>query len=238
MKSIEESDKIIAVSEYTKDDLINTLSVEKDKVIVANNAINSEDFKNITQSSVKSTLNKFKVEGKFLLFVGTLEPRKNIKNIILAFEKLADPTITLVLAGKIGWLPKNELEYLNKITNKNSKVVVTGYISDDDLRCLYIGAEMLLFPSNFEGFGLPILEAMASGTPVITSNLRPMNEIAGNAAILVKPDDILEISQSIKRILTDTTLSNQLIRRGYKNVEKYNWEKSADVFKQVIKDLR
>ncbi len=170
---------------------------------------------------------------KYFLFVGTLEPRKNFWRILKAFEAI-DPrlhNIYLVVVGGRGWKNKELRRALDHQT-LGKYVHLTGYISDDQLRLFYDNALCLLFPSLYEGFGFPILEAMSCGTPVITSNISSMPEVAGEAAILVNPFDVNELKNAMMSILKDVELRKNLSKRGLERVKNFSWDTCA---RQVLK---
>ncbi len=171
----------------------------------------------------------------YFLFVGTPEPRKNIERIFKAFELMQpeDRKLHLVIAGGPGWKNKAFLDSLRDHP-LNQYVWFTGYVETDALSTLYENALCLLFPSLYEGFGLPILEAMACGTPVITSNISSMPEIAGDAALLVDPYDVDALARSMREILTNKKLRKELIAKGFERVKQFSWERCARQTLQVL----
>ena len=174
----------------------------------------------------------------YFLFVGTLEPRKNFDRIFKAFEKInpASYDVNLVIAGGTGWKNKNFLAKLDDHPMK-SRIYLTGYVSRDQLTEYYRNALCLLYPSLYEGFGFPIVEAMSCGTPVITGNTSSMPEIANDAAIIVDPLDIREIAHAMVNVLTDTTLRDRLIESGKKRAGHFSWQDSANRFCQIFESI-
>jgi glycosyltransferase involved in cell wall biosynthesis len=170
------------------------------------------------------------IVGRYLLYVGTLQPRKNLARVIDAFAWLSgDPAfsdVQLVLAGKKGWLYDDLFTQVERM-GLPGRVIFPGYIEDADLPALLSGALAFVFPSLFEGFGIPVLEAGACGVPVITSNTSSLPEVAGNAALLVDPHDVEAIASAMRRLITDDALRNELARRGLENVQRFSWEKCA-----------
>lgn len=172
----------------------------------------------------------------YLLFVSSLEPRKNIDLLVAALE-LTRTDIPLVLVGWQGW---GEKPWMEKVNSKRLKgrIFFTGHLPDRDLKAVYSGATALIYPSIYEGFGLPILEAMACRCPVICSNAASMPEVAGDAAILIDPFDADDLARAIDLIVHDTSAGKALIEKGVRHVAGFTWRKTAqktvDIFKQVI----
>jgi glycosyltransferase involved in cell wall biosynthesis len=173
---------------------------------------------------------RYGIVGRYLLYVGTLQPRKNLARVIDAFAGLAgDPALAgvqLVLAGKRGWLYDDLFAQVTRL-GLTSRVVFPGYVEEADLPALLSGALALVFPSLYEGFGIPVLEAGACGVPVITSKTSSLPEVAGDAALLVDPHDVDAIADALLRIATDAELRAELDRRGQENVKRFSWEKCA-----------
>lgn len=230
---------IIAVSEATKADLKRSVGIKTDKVTVIYEGVDENVSKKISNVSLLDTLNNFKLQkNRYFLFVGTIQPRKNIGRIIEAFKAfdLKNPGYKLVLVGNKGW--KSESIYkLPKGLAIKDKVNFLGRLTDIELTGLYNGATALLYPSLFEGFGLPIIEAFKCGCPVITSNISSMPEIAGNAAILVNPYNIEEITSALDKIASDDVLRLSLIKKGNIRSSLFSWKKAAIDTLKVIKDV-
>lgn len=168
----------------------------------------------------------------YLLYVGTLQPRKNLGRVIEAFARVAGTPagagLQLVLAGGKGWLFEGmRLPELAERLGVAGRVLFPGYVADTDLPALLSGARGFVYPSLYEGFGIPVLEAGACGVPVITSNTSSLPEVAGDAALLVDPHDVEAIADAMYRVLTDDALRAELIRRGHENVKRFSWEKCA-----------
>ena len=212
----EECGLVIAVSEATKKDTIDFLGIPASKVRVVYEAA-PEEFKKASKKEVKEVKRRFEIGGNYFLSVATLEPRKNLKRIVEAFSKLQTPNskLCLVIVGKSGWEK-------NLPVSKN--VILTGYVSDWELSALYSDALCLVYPSLYEGFGQPILEAMACGCPVVTSNISSMPEVAGKAAVLVEPLSVESIAAGIKKAVKNR---DELIEKGFEQVKKFSWEKCA-----------
>lgn len=237
--TVKRADYIITVSENSKRDIIKYLGVDESKIDVVYNGVD-ETYKEILgKERIDAVKSKYSIEGKYLLYLGTLEPRKNIETIIRAyncFKKVDKNNIKLVLAGKKGWLYDSIFKLVEEF-GLEEKVIFTDYVDDNDKAALYQGAEIFLFPSLYEGFGIPVIEAMASKTPVITSSSSSLPEVAGDAAIITEPLDYKMISASIERILNDNGLREKMIAEGVKQADKFNWDVSAEKLKNIYYDL-
>lgn len=218
---------VIADSETTKDDLIRLYHIDAAKITAiypgtdpSLRRINDSDY-------LHSVLRKYGITPPYVLYIGTLQPRKNLRRLVQAFAGSGIPH-QLVVAGKAGWLANPILatvfDYQSPITNN---IVLPGYVDDKDKAALISQADALLYPSLYEGFGFPVLEGNACGTPVLCSNTSSLPEIAGKAALLVNPTDVAAMSAAIARIVTDASLREELVREGYKNVERYTWQNTA-----------
>ncbi len=220
---------LIAVSEATKTDLIKRISIPKEKISVVYEGYNQQLFQPVKNDALNNTLKEYDlVFEQYFLFVGTIQPRKNLARLIKAYaQALANNNQLplLALAGGKGWL-SDEIYTLPKKLDIENHVRFLGYIPDEDLPALYSGAKAFLFPSLFEGFGLPIIEAMAVGCPVVTSNLSSMPEVAGDAAILVDPYSVPDICQGIQQIASEEKQA-ALVKAGFAQVKKFSWEKCA-----------
>lgn len=223
--------KIIAVSESTKRDLVKKAGLPSEKISVIYEDIDKKVFRKLSIDILRDILNKYKLRRKkYFLFVGTVQPRKNLERLIASFKQFLDrqqgEEISLVLVGQKGWQSEN----IYKLAQQDSlagKVRFLGRVPDEDLAGLYGGAIALTYPSLFEGFGLPILEASSCGCPVITSNTSSMPEVAGRAGILVDPLNSEEITEAMLKLYTNDIFRNNLIDKGYINLKRFDWEKTA-----------
>ena len=223
----EKADAIIAVSQSTKSEIIKYLKIPEEKIHVIYEGC-SQAFQPLPESEKKEKVKeKYNVKGDFILCVGTLEPRKNLKGLIQAYDRSrAKEDFLLVLAGGKGWKYKHIFRLIKQLKLED-RVVFTGYVSDSDLPALYNGASVFVYPSFYEGFGLPPLEAMACGIPVIVSHTTSLPEVVGDAGIYVDPFDIEQISFSIDTVLSDTRLCQTLREKGLKRAKLFSWEKTA-----------
>jgi len=180
---------------------------------------------------------KYHLQPDYILYVGTLQPRKNVARLLDAFFRLRDAGQTsaqLVLVGQKGWLHQ---EITRKLSRPNSGVVLTGYVPDEELPTLYAGAMVFVLPSLFEGFGFPALEAMACGTPVIAANTSSLPEVVGDAALLVDPLNTEEMAQALLNALTDARLREQLREKGLRQAQRFRWADSARRVLTVLEEV-
>ena len=228
-------DKIIAVSETTKQDIIDILKIPEKKIKVVYEAADP-DFSPRPVSQIQKVKEKFLINnGRYLLCVGAREPRKNLNRLIAAFVEIAgaNPDLSLVIVGKYGW--GDDINQNTK--NQIPKIKLLGFVEKEDLAALYSGAEGFIYPSLYEGFGLPILEAMACGCPVITSNLGSMKEIAGESALLIEPENVESIVGAISKICRNKKVSEELKIKGFKRAGEFNWQKTASQTLEVYRAL-
>jgi glycosyltransferase involved in cell wall biosynthesis len=213
---------LIADSVATKRDLIERYQARPDRISVAypglDPAVNRVDDPNEI-SRVKA---KYRITGDYLLYLGTIQPRKNLSHLIEAFA-LAPCSLPLVLAGKHGWYSDQLMKEVN------DRALFTGYVEAQDKSALLSGAKAFVFPSLYEGFGFPVLEAMACGTPVLCSNTSSLPEVAGDAALQIDPLNVESIAAGLNRITTDDNLRRTLIERGYAQAQRFTWQACADV---------
>src|SRR3989344_406144 len=230
LNKINLTDKIIAVSQSTKQDLVEKYDFSSGNVGVIYSGISDSTFR-----PQEEELELFKKENnlpdKFVLFLAKLEPRKNIIGLIRAFNLLKSSDgfddLHLVIAGSQGWLYKNIYREAEASQYKNN-IIFKNYIKDEDRKFYYSLASVFVYPSFFEGFGFPPLEAMACGTPVVTSFNSSLSEVVGDGAILVDPHNAVDISNAIKYILSDTSLRNLLIKKGLERSAYFTWDKCAE----------
>ncbi len=226
-----ECDAVIAVSWITKKDLLNHSKVSEDKIKVIYSGI-EDKFQLVDNALITKVRQKYHITQDYLLFVGTLEPRKNLSRVIKAFLKLNHPTLQLVIVGKYGWGQRLDSE------KNQTNIISTGFVPDEELPALYSGAKIFLYPSLYEGFGFPILEAMACGCPVVSSNISSLKEIAQDNAKLINPYKTIEIILAIRQLLTQPELRKNYIEKGLKLAKTFSWQKTAtqtlDLYQNLI----
>lgn len=226
-RTLKNADKIITVSEHTKNDLIKYFHISGEKIKVIHNGV-SQKFKPLNDTQISEVKNKYNLDFPFILYVGTLEPRKNIPALIQAFKLLDKQNLPhkLVIAGKKGWKYREIFEMIEEL-NLSEDVVFTGYVPDNDLPALYNASDLFVYPSIYEGFGLPPLEAMACGTPVITSDTSSLPEVVGNAGITIDPKDVNLLSTMMYEVLTNDSLKQEMINKGLNRAKLFSWELCA-----------
>ena len=223
-RSVARADRVLADSEATRADLIAHLGTEPEKVDVLYSGVDPRFCPQPERGEAERTRARYSIGGRpYVLSVGTLQPRKNYVRLIRAFAKLSGGT-QLVIAGGKGWLYE---EILAEAGSHPDRVRVLGFVEDADLPALYRGASLFAFPSLYEGFGLPVLEAMACGAPVVCSDVSSLPEVAGQAALLVDPLNTDGLTAAMARALEDAALRQGMIARGLAQAAQFSWEKAA-----------
>lgn len=238
---VKAASKLIAVSEFTKKDLVKKMSVPKEKITTIYEGIELEKFAKTYSSDQKElACKKYQLTKPFLLYVGTIQPRKNLVRLIAAFSnfKKNNPrdTTQLVLIGKLGWLYEDIIKAPKEFAIEED-VRFLHFVETSDLQALYQKAEAFILPSLFEGFGLPILEAMASKTPVLASNVTSLPEVVGDAGVLFNPEDITDIEKAVAKVLLDKKLQHKLVQKGSKRVAEFTWQKAAEKTLKLFESL-
>lgn len=242
-KSCRHADHILTVSEFSKREIMKYLQVSEEKITVVPNAVDHKVFHpDYTRIQIQNVLDKYQIKRDYFLYLGTIEPRKNLERLIGAYEKLCRKNRyvpQLVLAGEKGWLCRGIYEKVHRL-GMEKRILFIGYVSQKDSPVLMCGAKAFVFPSLYEGFGMPPLEAMACGTPVIVSNTTSLPEVVKDAGIAVNPESEAEICEAMHRILTDHTYTEQCSRLGLERAAQYTWTKSAerlmDVYHKLCED--
>ena len=237
-KGAQKSDMVITISENSKREIISTYRVPKNKVEVINPAIDHDAYYPRSKDQVIKIKKKFNITKPYILYTGTLEPRKNIVGILDAYANLPTSirdTHTLVLAGGRGWKDEEIRHRLEQY--KDLDIILTGYVDDSDLPALYSGAKVFVFPSHYEGWGMPPLESMACGTPVITSNNSSLPEVVGDAGIMLDAKDTKGLTKSIQKVITDKNLHNKMVTAGINQAKKFSWDKSAQKLYDIIQEM-
>jgi glycosyltransferase involved in cell wall biosynthesis len=223
--------QIITLSEYSRRDIMDTYGIGPERITVTPAAA-SDLFAPVTDEDELAKIRKiYGLEGDYILSVGSIQPRKNLSRLVTAYSRLrsAHPNAKLprlVLVGKCAWLYEETLRTISELALSNS-VILTGYVPDEHLPALYSGSVCFVYPSYFEGFGLPPLEAMQCGTPVIVGNRTSLPEVVGDAGLLVDPYDIDEIASAIDRLISDSSLRSQLHAKGLEQARRFDWRTTA-----------
>ncbi len=236
-KSCKRADRIVTISEFSKQEIIRYLNVPEEKISVIPLGVDRHGFHTgYPAARIKKVKQKYGLEGEYLLYVGTIEPRKNLKRLIEAYAQLPLYVPKLVLVGKKGWLYQEIFQTVERLGLKK-RVVFLGYAADQEIPLIMAGAKCFLFPSLYEGFGLPPLEAMACGVPVVTANCSALPDVVGDAAVLVEPDKTESIRQGILAVLEKEELRKQMIERGIQQAKKFSWKKTADSLVEICQRL-
>ncbi len=232
--ALKRAKKIIAVSQFTKQDIVSQFRIDPEKIIVTYegvaNLARGHDSLFVKKIDAGAALQKYHIPDKFLLYIGNAYPHKNLEGWLAAFKELHSfyPGLSMVLVGKSDYFYDRTKDYAASLglydsNNSASAVVFPGYVPDQELELLYQKAQVYVFPSFYEGFGLPPLEAMAKGCPVLSSNRSSLPEILGEAAWYFDPADSTDMVNQVRKVLEDPELRHDLILRGQELVKKYNW---------------
>lgn len=231
-RAVRRADKLICVSEATKRDLLEAYPcVSEERTRVIHHGFDGEFYgAKIDEEDLRAKLGSFSLEkGKYILYVGALQPRKNLVRLIAAFEDLQArlPEAVLVLAGEEAWLA-SEIKEAAKVSKAAARIIFTGRVGFDDLRILYRGARFFVFPSLYEGFGLPLLEAFASGAPVLTADNSSLREVAGEGALYCQAESVPDITEKLGMLWQDEALRERLILAGARELGRFSWDKCAE----------
>ncbi len=234
--SVHRARAVIAVSAHTKADLTRSFGIEAEKITIIPNAADPRFTPVSDPAAVGAFRRSHHLPERFILFVGTLEPRKNLRRLIEAFARLAadDADLRLVVVGASGWLT-SDLAPLVQRLNLNERIIFMGYVADDELPRYYQAATVCCYPSLYEGFGLPVLEAMACGTPVVTSRTSSIPDVTGDAAILIDPTDTDAIAGALHAVLTSPERRVAMRAAGLARAATFSWERTAAATLDVIR---
>ncbi|MCD7964843.1 MAG: glycosyltransferase family 4 protein [Clostridiaceae bacterium] len=235
------ADIIITVSEFSKNEIIKHLGIPSEKIQVIYNGVDLDQYHEINNiQQIETVKQKYGITGEYLLYLGTLEPRKNLEGLLTAYMHLKNEqenTPKLVIAGKRGWLYDSIFEKVKEY-GLQKNVIFPGYIAADDAPTLLSGAFLFIFPSLYEGFGIPPLEAMACGTPVITSNCSSLPEVVGEAAVLIDPLDIQSIKNSMRELINHPEMRQTLGEKGKMRAKQFSWRASAEKLLYIYNGLK
>lgn len=223
---------VIAISHATRQDLIRHYGINPAKIKVIYHGLDHSRFHPVTDAAqIQAVRQRYQLaDGPYLLFVGTVQPRKNLVRLLDAFAALVQDNqfadLQLVIGGKPGWLREPIMQHVQKL-KLGERVKFAGYVTDEDLPVLLSGAEIFVLPSLYEGFGMPLVEAMACATPVVCSNAGSLPEVAGEAALLHNPLDTQAIAWNLRQLLTSNSLKEELTGRGLQHAASFTWERCA-----------
>jgi len=233
--SLKRANMVVSVSSNTKNDIIKLIGTNETKIKVIHEAADSK-YKIITDElQLNKIKRKYKLNDQFIFYSGSLSPRKNMIRFLTAFSMIKDKIPhKLVLTGGKSHNDRNVHELINQI---NDSVIKIGHIPDEDMPFIYNLADLFVYPSLYEGFGLPPLEAMACGCPVVSSNSSSLPEVVGDAAIMINPYNVDEIADGMYKILTNENLRNNMIKKGLNRTQKLSWEKSAQSILELVEEV-
>ena len=230
-ESIRQATGIVVPSESTKRDLVDLYPVDPERVTVAHLGVDFERYRGISEARVEAVRERFGLRGPYFLFVGGIEPRKNLARLVEAFAVLPEDVSLAIAGGSVHWNPEGRKALRAALDalapDVRRRVILTGYVTDEEKVALLHGALALAYPSRYEGFGLPVAEALACGTPVLTSNVSSLPEVTGDTAVLVDPDEPDAIAEGMRRLLEDQALREQLARAGPERAALFTWEDTA-----------
>lgn len=236
--SVKNADHIITISHSTRKDIMKSYNIAKDKITISYPGFDSQIFHPIgEQEGIKQVLNKYSIEGGYIIYIGTIQPRKNISRLIEVIARINN--LKLVVVGKTtgqgrnAWMFEEILKKPQQL-GVEDKVIFTGFVPTEDLPYLINGAQAYVLVSLYEGFGIPVLEAMACGVPVVASEISSLPEVVGDAGLLVDPYSVDQIEQAIRTIITDKKLRQKKIELGLKQAEKFSWNKMAKTVLKVL----
>ena len=235
-KYLKKADRVITVSEFVKKDILDHVAVDENKIEAVHNACR-QIFKPISAAEAQDVRDEYTSGVPYFIYVGAIHPRKNVPRLIAAFDEFKQNTNAphqLVLVGRFAWQSNPIMTAYEKAIYKED-IVLTGYVPDEKLPKLIAAAFALTYVSVFEGFGLPLLEAMQCDVPVITSNVTSLPEVAGDAALLVDPHSVSAIANAMKRLYLNPDLCKQLIASGRKRRQDFSWQKAADAVYEILK---
>lgn len=226
--------RFLAISEFTKHEITEILGVPQEKIDVVPCAC-SEQMRRVTdQQKLRAIREAYQLPERFVLFVGNTNPRKNLKRIIQAFDEVKEQGFPhqLIIAGGQGWKFNRE-SVLSDIYHKEA-VRFIGFVPDEDMPALYSAADVFLFPTLYEGFGIPVVEAQQCGTPVLTSNGSSLPEVGGDGALYADPYNVEDIAKGLRFLLEDRELTAALVDKGYRNAERYSWQAAAEKLNKIV----
>ena len=235
--SVRRADVVLADSESTRHDVIELLGVSPDRVHVIYPGVD-ENFRRVQEATVLAAVRRrYRLPERFVLSVGTLQPRKNLQRLIEAYAQIrADIGMKLVIAGGTGWLYEGIFRRVEEL-GLQGEVCFPGYVADEDLPALYSLADLFVFPSLYEGFGLPPLEAMACETPVVTSDVSSLPEVVGYAALMVDPHDAGALADAMRRMLDEPSLRGTMVQRGLVQARGFTWSRAAEELLHLYREV-
>jgi glycosyltransferase involved in cell wall biosynthesis len=237
-RDVRMADRVIAVSQHTAKDIVEFFKIDSQRVKIIYHGVESHFRPDVPRESIGAVKKKYGIATPdYILWVGTIEPRKNLQALIRMYGQLKNihATCSLVLGGGLGWKYENVLPLVQSL---GEKVRITGYLPREDLIPLYAGAHLFVYPSLYEGFGMPLLEAMASGVPIVAARTSSIPEVIGDAGLLMDPSNRTEMEEAVMKGLLDSSLRDSLKEKGIQRAKKFTWERAAmetlKVYQEVV----
>lgn len=233
--SVYNANAILTISESSKNDIIKAYNISKDKIFVTYPGYNGKIFKPQGEGRTTLVKKKYKIGDSYIIYIGTLQPRKNIPALVRVFKRLSkkEKNLQLVIVGKKGWLYQSIFEEVRNL-KMQQKVIFTDFLPEEDMPPLLSGAKVYVLPSLYEGFGIPVVEAMACGTPVAVSDVSSLPEVVGDAGLLFDPRDENGMAAQIERVIKDDDLARRLSKKGLERAQKFSWRKAAEQTLKVL----
>jgi glycosyltransferase involved in cell wall biosynthesis len=241
--AVAHSDHIITISQNSRREILEHYGhngLDPGRITVALPATDPNLFYPRPVDEISDASERYGIDGPFVLFTGTLEPRKNLHGVLntwKALPKAITEEYRLVLTGQKGWLDQDLLSAIDAVRDTGTTIIQTGYVPEEDLPKLYSGAAVFLYPSHYEGFGMPPLEAMACGAPVVTSNNSALPEVVGDAGLMADADDAKALAAAVEGILTDSGRAGALREQGLNRARQFSWDTSAKAVLEVLEGL-
>lgn len=240
-QSVARSAKIVTISHNSQKEIHEYYSTALDNIPIIHPGIDQSELFRWPTKAVEDVKERYGISGKYILFVGNIEPRKNLRNLLLAYEKLSKKIrreYSLLLVGARGWLDDEIFETIKRLQDDGNNIQQPNtYVNDKDRVALFSGASLFVYPSMYEGFGIPPVEAMACGVPSITSNNSSLPEVVGDAAIMVNANSVEDLASAMTTVLSDKKLLAEMIQKGFAQADKFSWQTEAqkllDVFIEV-----
>lgn len=239
---LKRSDRVVAVSEFTRDELVSLYPDLKDRVCVVHNGVDLAFFAPANSETIAEVKKRYDIVGNYILFVSNIEPRKNIVALLDAYDRLSpqtQKTYSLILVGGDGWRNEEVFARIKTLQGKGLNVrKIERFVPDEDLPALYSGASVLALTSTYEGFGITPLEAMATKTAVVVSDIAPLREVVGSAGVYVNPTDLDDISDKIETLLADSSVQDRLREAGRSGAQQFSWKRSVDELTDCLSRLK
>jgi glycosyltransferase involved in cell wall biosynthesis len=242
LKSVERSNRIVTISQNSKNEIVDFYNIKASKVSIIYPAVNQSEFFKWPEAEIAKVKAHYGIHGKYILFVGNIEPRKNLKNLLLAYEKLPAKLrseYSLLLVGARGWLDSEIFEIIERLRISGNFIQQPlGWVKDKHRAALYSGASLFVYPSKYEGFGIPPIEAMVCGVPTITSDNSSLPEAVGDAAIKINAESVEQLTDAIESVLkSDVKTLNKTIANGFTQADKFSWEHEAAKLIKIFEEV-